>query len=166
MIVIADASPLHYLILLDLTDILPRLYGRVIVPPAVAGELQAKNAPAGVKRWITNPPDWLEVRPIVVPPDPALGKLDAGEREAITIAEALQANLLILDERLGRREAERRNLRVTGTLGVLDEAAEAGFVDLREALQRLKMAGFYLDAKLIQFALDRDANRARRKSSP
>ena len=41
MIVVADSSPLHYLILLEQTDLLRRLYENVLIPDAVAAELRA-----------------------------------------------------------------------------------------------------------------------------
>ena len=72
MIVIADTSPLHYLVLLEYAEVLQHLYGRVIIPRAVVRELQAERTPPGVRQWIANPPSWLEVREITVPPDPAL----------------------------------------------------------------------------------------------
>jgi predicted nucleic acid-binding protein len=117
MIVIADTSPHHYLILLEHADVLQHLYGRVIIPEAVVPELQAQKTPAVVRRWITSPPEWLQIRQIAVPPDPALAELDPGEREAIALAETLRADALIIDEKMGRREAERRKLRVIGGTG-------------------------------------------------
>lgn len=161
MIVIADTSPLHYLILLQQTDILQQAFGRVIVPGAVARELAAQRAPAAVKQWIENPPQWFETREIEVPADPALDELDAGEREAIALAEFLHADALILDEKAGRREAQRRNLRVIGT-GILDDAAAAGLLELATTLERLQNLGFYLDATLKQVLLDRDLARRKR----
>jgi predicted nucleic acid-binding protein len=78
MIVVADAGPLHYLVLIGAVDVLQPLYGRVLVPEAVAGELQNTNTPAIVQSWITHTPDWCEIRPDP-PLDPALRSLDAGE---------------------------------------------------------------------------------------
>ena len=98
------------------------------------------------------------------PPDPALAELDPGEREAIALAEALQADALILDEKRGRREAERRKLRVIGTVRVLDDAAEADLVDLPAALERLRAFGFYLDKKLMHLLLERHSARRQRKA--
>jgi predicted nucleic acid-binding protein len=86
------------------------------------------------------------------------------EREAIALAETLRAVALIIDDKIGRREAERRKLRVIGTLRVLDDAAEADLVDLPSVLQRLQAFGFYLDGKLLQFLLDRDSARWRRRT--
>jgi hypothetical protein len=77
-----------------------------------------------------DPTRWLQPRQIAVPPNPGLTERDPGEREAIALAEALRADALIIDEK-GRREAERRKLRVIGTVRVLDDAAEAGLLDCR-----------------------------------
>ena len=155
MIVVADTTPLHYLVLLNHAEILQELYGRVIVPRAVAGELEASRTPLAVRQWIAGPPPWLETRAVTVPPDPALEGLDAGEREAIALAETLRADALILDDKPARREAERRQLRVIGTVRVLADAAEAGLLDLPDALQRLQALGFYLDTRLMQLLLSR-----------
>jgi predicted nucleic acid-binding protein len=62
VIVVADTTPLHYLILLQHADILRELYGRVIVPEAVVHELRAAGAPEAVKQWMARPPLWLEVK--------------------------------------------------------------------------------------------------------
>lgn len=86
-------------------------------------------------------------------------RLDPGEREAIALAQMLRADAVILDDRAARREAERRNLRVIGTLRVLADAAEIGLVDLSQALEHLQAAGFYMDARLAQFLLERRAKR-------
>jgi predicted nucleic acid-binding protein len=75
MIVIADTTPLHYLVLLNHADVLPELYGRVTVPEEVFRELQAAGTPAIVKQWIANRPDWLEVRRVPTTPDLALAEL-------------------------------------------------------------------------------------------
>ena len=61
MIVVADTSPLHYLILLDHADLLHRFYGDVVVPDAVAAELAAPSTPAAVRDWMSLPPQWISV---------------------------------------------------------------------------------------------------------
>jgi len=48
MLVIADASPLHYLTLMASTDILPALFDRLVIPRDVAAELQHPQTPAVV----------------------------------------------------------------------------------------------------------------------
>jgi len=130
MIVVADAGPLHYLVLIGAVDALGPLYACVLVPQTVAGELQETNTPPAVRAWITQPPVWCEIRPDA-PFDPALQFLDVGEHAAITLALSVGADRLLIDEQARRAEAERRHLLVTGTLGVL---AEAHFARARQQL--------------------------------
>ena len=162
MIVIADATPLNYLILIDQAELLPRLFDRILIPPAVLEELQHQEAPDVVRRWVGGPPSWLEVQALRSVLDPALGFLDPGEREAIALAEELQADQLLLDDADARREAARRNLPFIGTLGVLREAARRELVDLRVVLVQLQETSFFVDPVLIQSLLDEEARRKQR----
>jgi hypothetical protein len=73
MIVIADATPLNYLILIDQAELLPRLFDRILIPPAVFEELQHQETPDVVRRWIARPPSWLHVQALRSVLDPALG---------------------------------------------------------------------------------------------
>jgi predicted nucleic acid-binding protein len=148
MIVVADAGPLHYLVLMDAVDVLLPLYSRVLVPETVAGELQDANTPATVRAWIAQPPQWCEIRPDP-PSDPALGFLAAGEHAAIMLALSVNADRLLIDEQAGRAEAERRHLLVTGTLGVLAEAHRAGLLDFEVAFAQLRQTNFYVSADLV-----------------
>jgi predicted nucleic acid-binding protein len=76
--------------------------------------------------------------------------LDLGERAAIALAEAVRADLLLIDEAAGRAEARRRHLRVTGTLGVLRAGAERGVVDVPDLIERLRSTTVYLDETLVK----------------
>jgi len=87
MIVVADTSPLNYLIQIECDSLLKSLYNRVIVPPAVLSELRHSAAPRAVSAWLLNVPDWIEVEMVMSKPDPSLMFLDPGEREAIQLAE-------------------------------------------------------------------------------
>ena len=99
------------------------------------------------------PPDWVHVK-VLKRTDSGL-KLAGGEREAILLAEEIGANLLLIDERTGRREAMQRNLLVTGTLGILRAAAERGLVDGEEAMKRLTETSFRVSPKLLRFMISR-----------
>ncbi len=163
MIVIADTSPLNYLVLIGEAEILHRLYGSVIIPEAVWRELQHPQTPSAVLEWITHRPRWLEVEQTSSPPDAGLRLLAEGERQAITLAQEHGAEaLLLIDEGKGRREAKRLNLRITGTLGVLNDAAVRGWVDLPSAFERLRRTTFRVSPSFLQSLLDRDAERKKR----
>ena len=128
--IVADTTPLNYLVLIQAADILSNLYGKVLIPPAVKAELAHANTPDVVRTWISQPPSWLEIVNLKKPVDLALSHLDAGEQEAISLASELQASLLLMDERDGVAVARGRGLKVVGTLSVLDLAATRGFVDI------------------------------------
>jgi len=150
MIVVADSGPLHYLILLDQTELLHRFYGEVIVPEAVRHELTVAKSPQPVKAWFDKPPAWLRIESVSASETQQVtAELDLGEREAIALAQRLRADLLLIDEISGRAEALRRSLRVTGTLGILCIAAEKGLIDVSAVLTRLRGTSFYVDEDLI-----------------
>jgi hypothetical protein len=52
----------HYLVLIGEAEVLPALYGSVLIPPAVVRELTQPRTPEMVRRLIAEPPDWLQVR--------------------------------------------------------------------------------------------------------
>ena len=117
--VVADTSPLNYLIQIDCHKVLPILYRRILLPDVVAKELDQRGTPPVVRAWMQQVPQWVEVRKIGSRPDSTLSMLDPGEREAIQLAEEIGADLLLMDERAGVRIARGRGMLVTGTLGVL-----------------------------------------------
>ena len=149
MIVIADTSPINYLILIGEIDVLPALYGRVSIPPSVHEELDSSCTPEAVRMWIARPPVWLEVRQPSHAGDPQLSHLDAGERDAIILAEELHAEQLLIDEAPGRKEASRRHLPLTGTLGILREAAKQDLLDFKNTVMRLRKTSFYVSQNLL-----------------
>jgi predicted nucleic acid-binding protein len=149
MIVVADTSPLNYLILIEEIEILAKMYGRVVIPRAVRNELLRPSAPNMVRNWISQLPPWVEVHTAVNVSDPSLASLDPGERDAILLAWELGAEQLIVDDRQGRLEAQKRGIPVIGTLGVMREAATLGFLDLREALKRLQATTFYISPDVL-----------------
>lgn len=150
MIVIADTSPINYLILIEHIDILPKLYGKVILPDAVREELLRPRAPSPVRSWMQFPPEWIEVRSSSHLSDAVVAKLDTGEREAILLAQELTARYLIIDEFAGRTEAIRRGLPVIGTIGVLRAAARSGLLDIRIAIAHLQTTSFHLSAETAE----------------
>jgi predicted nucleic acid-binding protein len=150
MIVVADSGPLHYLILLDQTELLRRFYGQVVIPDAVANELRAAGSPVTVSGWIVRPPEWVTVTPVSQEQIASVtDDLDLGERAAIALAGAIRADLLLIDDAAGRVEARRRSLRVTGTLGVLRTGAEQGLVDVPDMLHKLRATSFHADEALL-----------------
>jgi predicted nucleic acid-binding protein len=147
VVVISDTSPINYLCQIGHIEILPAIFGRVVVPSAVAMELEHSAAPESVHHFITNPPAWLEI----CDPSrefPSIGDLGDGEQQALALAAELRADLLIVDDLEARSAAEARSITVIGTLGVLKLASGRKLVDLTGAFADLQACGFYISENL------------------
>jgi predicted nucleic acid-binding protein len=86
LVVVSDASPIHYLALIGESELVRALYGRVLIPDSVVIELTHPRTPEVVKQWIESHPAWLEVaRPTRPSPD-VMPNLHRGERDALLLA--------------------------------------------------------------------------------
>jgi predicted nucleic acid-binding protein len=156
IVVVADTSPLHYLVLIEHVGVLPVLFQTITIPSVVQDELMHPEAPQSVRHWMMRPPGWIDIRSVVAwGSDAALNELDDGERAAIELAASLKADLLLIDERKGAAVARNKGFAVTGTLGVLELAADRGLLDLADALSRLKGTSFRCRQEVIEALLAR-----------
>lgn len=149
MIVVSDTGPLNYLALIAHLDVLAQLYGQVVIPRAVADELTRPSSPEMIRSQIQSSPEWLRVDDAPIA-DPDLRSLGEGEQQAISLARVLGADLLLCDDKDARDAATRKGLRVVGTLGVLQEAAQNGLLTLPEALEELRKTNFRFSKSLIE----------------
>ena len=117
---------------------LPALYERIIVPSAVLADLAHPATPAVVSSGLLHLPEWIDICQAAFQADPSLALLDPGEREAIQLAQEHHAALLLIEERRGRQEAQRRGLATTGTLGVLLAAGQRGLLNA-EVMYKFRM---------------------------
>jgi predicted nucleic acid-binding protein len=140
LIVVSDTSPILNLAIVDRLPLLRQLYGEIIIPPAVSREL-LRN---GIH------PDLSWTRVVVAEDQSAVAalreELDPGEAEAIVIAVQLHADLLLVDEKRGRRIALDRGLEVAGLLGVLAEAKARGIITACQPIldDMIRLAGFWI----------------------
>jgi uncharacterized protein len=156
MIVVSNTSPLTNLAAIKQFELLHHLYGELHIAAAVWDELNKEGI-----RWPgsneVDDADWVQHyrvknRELVT----ALQRdLDQGEAESIVLALEIKADLLLLDEKEGRRAAQRLGLRVIGVAGVLLEAKAKGLIDsVRPSLDQLRQkAGFYLSSNFYQSVL-------------
>jgi predicted nucleic acid-binding protein len=134
-------------------NVLPSLFEQILIPPTVFQELQHPNTPVVVRAWMVSQVSWLKVQaPVSV--DSTLN-VDRGEQEAISLAIEIGASAILIDDLKGRIEATRRGLRVAGTIGILEAAAQRGLIDFVSVINRLRQTGARLDSDLIQAALFR-----------
>ena len=101
---------------------------------------------------MNSPPSWLEIHGTTNLPRTAT--LDEGEAAAISLALSIHADMLLIDEREGSRVAQASGLRVTGTLGVLDLAAERGLIVFAVAIKDLHRTSFRRPTALRKMLLD------------
>jgi len=155
MIVIADTAPVNYLILIGAIELLPKLYGQIVIPESVLSELNAGRSPAPVKLWVRNKPDWLRVEkaePRASKKPPHFSTL-ANVKRSRWQGRCTQTFSYSMNARHGAREAKRLNLPVTGTLGVLRTASERGLIQIEAAIERLRKTSFYVAPDVIESLL-------------
>lgn len=150
MIVVSDTSSVSALLKIDHADLLHRLYGEVLIPEAVRSELLA---------FFPNLPEFLHCRQVLNlgEVDRLCGELDLGEAEAIVLARESHADILLMDELLGRQIAVREGIPLIGLMGVLLQARREGLIgSVRQVIERLESeADFRLSAELKHFTLKR-----------
>lgn len=159
MVVVSDTSPLNYLVLIEEVALLPRLFEAVVIPQGVRDELAAQEAPAPVRRWVRQPPPWLQISMVQDSDDPELASLHRGEREALLLAERLQADAVLLDEWMAREIASQRGLSIIGLIGVLNGAAAQGLIDVAQAVDRLRATSFRASPALYRWLLEQERKR-------
>lgn len=126
-LVVADSSPIRYLVEIESVSLLPVLFDAVAIPRAVALELSHPSAPPSVRQFIASIPTWMS---IIHPRETEkIPEIDPGEEAAIALAREIHADLLLMDDAVGRRDAAERGLRVVGTIGVIERAAIARLID-------------------------------------
>ncbi len=164
MIVVSDTSPLNYLVMIEVIDVLPILFGKVYAPPTVIRELLHPRSPEIVRLWAASPPNWLTVKaPSLV--DMSLN-LDPGELEAIMLATEIHADFILIDERKGYKVAVSRGLQVVSTLAILEEAGARLLLDYEDAIERLdRGTSFYVRDELLEESRKRVRERLERGQS-
>jgi predicted nucleic acid-binding protein len=151
VLVVADASPIILLSRVGRLELLPALFGRVLVPKPVfievvrAGDHRAGSHELDGARWL----DLADVdlsSPLLVA---LCTNLDLGEAAAIALASERDAHLVLMDDREGRRVAVNLGLAVKGTLGVLIAAKQKGLVqEVRPLITALTQQGAWLSPVL------------------
>lgn len=155
MKVVVDSTPLIALSLIDQLSLLPQLFDEVLVPPAVYDEvaMQGTNRPGATALASCA---WVHVQNPQISPglEPMLLGLDPGETQTILLAQEVQPDWVLMDERLGRRIAHAMGLPVKGTVGILLAAFHAGLIakaDASNALQQLVQKGIRIAPKVIDW---------------
>lgn len=156
MIVVSDTSALSNLALVEHLWLLQDIYQTVIIPDVVAGELAAARAPTISDILQLS---WIQTKSLtrlqIADQLQQERGLDAGEASAIALALELQADDLLIDERLGRQEAIRLGIPIIGILGVLLVAKRRSLIpQIKPVVDTLiHQAGFRVSPQLYQQVL-------------
>jgi predicted nucleic acid-binding protein len=151
---VVNAGPLVALSLVRRLDLLPALFRQVWIPDTVYREVvEAGRSRPGAAE--VSSAAWAKPEPVVPPPDEMLLlELDRGEAEVIALAGRLGPCLAVIDERRGRRIAQRAyGLPVHGSAGLLVAAKRTGLIgEVRPTLLALRSAGYYLADRVVEAA--------------
>jgi predicted nucleic acid-binding protein len=149
--VVSDTSPINYLCLIGEVDVLPQIFGTVLIPPAVVEELRDSRAPSLVSAWAARLPDWAEVRrPVEIL---SILGLDPGETEAISLALELPNPAIVIDERRGRLAAKKCGVSTVGTLNILEVAHDRVLINFEDAVARLRKTSFHINDEIVDALL-------------
>jgi len=153
-IVVSDAGPLIALGRIEQLDLLKQLYQNVLIPPAVHSELRCgADLPGATALQQAINDGWISVQSVPTS-EKVISQLrlilDAGESEAIVLAELVHCRFLLMDERRGRQVAKKRGLTVIGIAGVLLAAKRGGLIEaVSPVVNILSKEGYRLSNSLI-----------------
>ena len=151
---ISNTTPILSLLKINKLNLLRELYGKITIPKAVFQEIEnGKEKPYYQNLSLL---DWIEIEDIANKESRTyFFDLDDGEAEVLILANEQNADLVILDEVMGRMYAKRLKLNLTGTIGILLKAKEKGLIkSLRKLLNELKEKGTWLNPQLISKAIE------------
>ena len=151
MIVVSNSTPLIHLSAMGRLDLLPQLFGEIVIADEVYEEVVLKGADQPGASEVQSA-TWIKRRAINNKLACAIlqNSLGAGESATIVLALELDADLTILDDRPARIQAQARSIKITGTVGILLMAAERDLVHFQQALDALLATGFRLSAAEYQ----------------
>jgi len=135
--IISNTTPIITLLTISKLELLKDIYGKIIIPKGVYEEIeQGKSKPYYCD---LSKISWIEIKSIRDrQPLKYLHDLDKGEAEVIILANEINADLVIIDEKAGREFAEHFNLKLTGTIGVLLKAKETGLIqEIKSLLNKM-----------------------------
>lgn len=149
---VVNASPLIALSKIDHQHLLTRLADEIIVPAAVAAEIEAGPADDPARRFLAGGAILI----VDIPPEPAILTWDLGAGETAVLSYALTHpdRRAVVDDGMARHCAQAFSIPIIGTLGVILRSRSAGLIPAASpVIKALQAQGFRLDENVIRVAL-------------
>lgn len=164
MIVISDTTPVISLLKAKQLDILHKMFGVVLIPEAVYKELTSNQKFQSEATLITSC-TFIHVVEVQNKESVKIFRkvtgLDAGESEAIVLAEEQKSDLLLMDEHKGRQTAIKLGIRITGTIGILLHAFQDNLLtrsQVEDCLDKMQNSGIRISNSLRESILQKIAS--------
>ncbi len=155
-IVVSDTTAITHLAKIGALNILHQLYPVIYIPEAVYSELTSGGSRVPGAYEAESFP-WIKILQVKNKAGVKLlvKTLDQGESEAIALAKEIKADLLIIDEKLGREEAESMGIKIVGIVGILLLAKKKHIITkVKPYLEHLRCSGFRMNQQLYDTALN------------
>ncbi|HHG73867.1 MAG TPA: DUF3368 domain-containing protein [Persephonella sp.] len=151
--IVSNTTPILSFIKIDRLDILRTLYKEILIPEAVYRELEE-----GKNKYYVNisNENWIKIFTVKNKNfvEQLEEELDRGEAEAIALSLEISADLLLIDEKIGRKFAEENGLKITGTIGILLKAKKKGIIkEVKPLIYELIEKGNYYKDTFIKIIL-------------
>ena len=145
--IISNTSCLIVLDNIGMLDILKDLYGKIVITRQVKEEF-GKSVPEWIEVEDVNDKKYLEL---------VKNFVDLGEASTIALAVERDKNIVILDDMKARKLAQKLNLKITGTVGIIIKARKKNIItSIAKVLNNLKKDGFRISEYLEREALRHD----------
>ena len=148
--VVCDTGPVNYLIQIEGIEVLNHLFTPVFLPQACHLELLQPKAPVAVREWASQLPGWMSS--LKANPDPGVSTAGLSHADTEVLVRAVERNA----DLSGRNHAKSLELRVIGTLGVVELAARRQLLSLREAISRLQQTNIRISEDLYRQVIERN----------
>ena len=157
MILVSNTTPLIGLAIIERFNLLEQLFGEIYIPQAVYNEVVvAGKEIGGAKREVAST-SWIKKVPVKnrTAVEDLLIELDLGEAETIILAQEINADLVLMDEKKGRQKLSEQRRKKIGTVGILLKAKQEGILPaIRDDMMKLREMGFSISQPVIDGILE------------
>lgn len=144
MIVVSNTSPLIALAKLDKLDLLAQIFHKIFIPKTVVNEFLNNCPELEEKRFLLACEKFIEI--VTMKQQFQFKRnLDLGEREVLSLALELHADIVIIDDKKAFNEAKEQQIKTASTRAILIIAEKRGLIKSYDTLeQQLRKQSFFI----------------------